>query len=85
MNNQPPKTKRGRPAGKKINWSLIKGIEWPNKTDAEIAHKLGTSAVNVYLKRKSMIAAGKKVECRKKKYTRFTPPAVTTPAPVPAT
>lgn len=60
--------KRGRPVGKKIKWS---GVFWQTMTNAAIAHKVGTSVVNVYLRRKRLVTEGKQAAFKGAKYTRF--------------
>ena len=68
------KNKVGRPC--KVDWSKVNFL-WKNLTDRSIAEKVGCSKVNVFLKRKKLIAkaieAGKDETlylCKLPRYTR---------------
>lgn len=68
------KNKVGRPC--KVDWSKVNFL-WKNLTDRSIAEKVGCSKVNVFLKRKKLIAkaieAGKNESlyvCKLPKWTR---------------
>lgn len=68
------KRKAGRPSV--INWNKFQ-LQWKNKTNSEIAKEAGCSVVNVFLKRKRLIAKaeqeGKNTAtyiCTKAKWTR---------------
>ncbi len=65
------KNKVGRPKGKKIKWSGF-GL-WHCQTNKQIALAVGTSVPNVFMRRKRLLAEGKKVAYQGKKYTHFDP------------
>ena len=67
---QAKKQGRGRPKGKKIDWS---GVMWRSMTDAQIADKVGTSIPNVWMRRKRMIKDGKQVAYQGAKFSRYNP------------
>ena len=52
------KNRPGRPKGKKINWDILTGNDWRYKNNKEIAEMVGTSYVNVFLKRKKLNLLG---------------------------
>lgn len=62
------KVGRGRPVGKKVNWS---GVFWNSMTNSQIAEKVGTSVPNVFTRRKRLIAEGKKAAYKGAKYTHY--------------
>jgi hypothetical protein len=78
MNNTDTTTKRGRGRPKKgegVKWNTV-AFQFRNKTDKEmqafIQNKMGetVSIPTIFRKRKAMIAAGKKVECQRPRYSR---------------
>lgn len=66
------KTKRsaGRPAkGTGVNWASV-SLRWGNWTDKKIATHLGVAVSTVFRRRQKMLAEGKKVACKREKYSR---------------
>ena len=61
--NQNQKQGPGRPKGKKVNWSEFEANPalWKVKSNREIGESLGTSPINVFLKRRLLAKKGQDV------------------------